>query len=126
MRDRLIDLLTDDLPKADNPLQFVSDEIVERLADMLIANGVIVPPCKVGDTVYIPWEFNYTNGVAFSEVEKIVFYSPNMPRIFIKDLESDMPVPSNFCLDDFGKTIFLTKKEAEQALKGGVENAKVY
>ena len=49
MRDRLIDLLADDLPKADNPLQFVSDEIVERLADMLIANGVIVPSCKVGD-----------------------------------------------------------------------------
>ena len=52
MRDRLIDLLTDDLSKADNPLQFVSDEIVERLADYLLANGVIVPPVKEGDELY--------------------------------------------------------------------------
>ena len=26
---------------------------VEYVADYLIANGVIVPPCKVGDTVYV-------------------------------------------------------------------------
>lgn len=74
-------------------------------------------PCKVGDTVYIPWEYGCTNGVAFSEVEKIVFYTPNVPRIFIKDLESDMPMPSNFCPDDFGETIFLSHEEAEKALK---------
>lgn len=42
MREKLIELLTDDLPHADNPLQFAYEEIVERLADYLLANGVVV------------------------------------------------------------------------------------
>lgn len=40
MRDRLVELLTDNLSHCDNPLQGTYDEIVERLADHLIANGV--------------------------------------------------------------------------------------
>ena len=27
--------------------------LVDNLADYLLDNGVIVPPCKVGDTVYL-------------------------------------------------------------------------
>lgn len=47
MREKLIELLTDDLPHCENPLQFTYDEIVERLADHLIANGVTIPVrCK--------------------------------------------------------------------------------
>lgn len=42
MRDRLIELLTDNLPHCDNPLQDTYDEIVERLANHLIKNGVIL------------------------------------------------------------------------------------
>lgn len=44
MRDRLIELLTDNLPHCDNPLQDTYDEIVERLADHIIENGVILTP----------------------------------------------------------------------------------
>ena len=58
-RDRLIELL-----KKDNcPSPFFCDEKCKyanlkrcyqaRTADYLLANGVIVPPCKVGDKVYI-------------------------------------------------------------------------
>ena len=42
MRDRLIKLIKD----------IVHPYFAETLADHLLANGVIVPPCKVGDTVY--------------------------------------------------------------------------
>lgn len=48
MRDRLIELLTDNLPRCgnlphwDNPLQLSCDEQVERIADHLLANGVTV------------------------------------------------------------------------------------
>lgn len=45
MRDRLIELLTDRIPRTDNPLRYQTDEIVERIADYLLANGVIVTPC---------------------------------------------------------------------------------
>ena len=41
MRDRLIELLGDYLYS-------------EQIADHLLKNGVIVPPCKVGDVVYMP------------------------------------------------------------------------
>lgn len=48
VREKLVELLTDNLlrignlPKCDNPLQYTTDEIVERIADHLIANGVTV------------------------------------------------------------------------------------
>lgn len=52
MREKLIELLTDNLLHADNPLQLANEEIVDRLADHLLQNGVVVLPCNVGDTVY--------------------------------------------------------------------------
>ena len=48
VREKLVELLTDNLPrigslpKCDNPLQYTMDEIVERIADHLITNGVTV------------------------------------------------------------------------------------
>ena len=51
VREKLVELLTDnlprvgDLPKCDNPLQYTTDEIVERIADHLIAHGVTVQEC---------------------------------------------------------------------------------
>ena len=48
VREKLVELLTDNLPrignlpKCDNPLQYTIDEIVERIADHLIMNGVTV------------------------------------------------------------------------------------
>ena len=41
-REKLIELLTDNLPHCDNPMQYTYDEVVERLADHLIANGVTI------------------------------------------------------------------------------------
>ena len=46
VREKLVEMLTDNLPrigslpKCDNPLQYTMDEIVERIADHLISNGV--------------------------------------------------------------------------------------
>ena len=48
IKEKLVDLLTDNLPRVgnlpqcDNPLQYIINEIVERIADHLIANGVTV------------------------------------------------------------------------------------
>lgn len=43
-RDRLIELIS--------RVQYLGG-LEEKVADYLLANGVIVPPCKVGDTVWI-------------------------------------------------------------------------
>lgn len=44
-RERLIELL-------DTNCGFTDEQPAEKLADYLLANGVIVLPCNVGDTVY--------------------------------------------------------------------------
>lgn len=44
-RERLIELL-------DQNCGYSEEQKAETLADYLLANGVIVPPCKVGDKVY--------------------------------------------------------------------------
>lgn len=44
-RERLIELLNVDMSGCDG-------DYAEEMADYLIANGVIVQPCKVGETVY--------------------------------------------------------------------------
>ncbi len=65
MRDRLIELLEEadnlyferlrDAESASEILKIIKS-VYERYADHLLANGVIVPPCKVGD------ETEETNG----------------------------------------------------------------
>ena len=89
-RDRLIELLK----KADSSTW---GQTYESYADYLLANGVIVPPCKVGDKVY------QTDGVKVYEgiIKKIVYDA----HIIVFDETA------------IGKSIFLTKEEAEAKLK---------
>ena len=90
MRNRLIKLLNTDMSGCDG-------DYAEELADYLIANGVIVPPCKVGDTIY------QTDGVRIytSTINKVIFVT--------EDIAFDEQAINN--------SIFLTREEAEKALK---------
>ena len=103
-RDRLIELLK----KADDSTW---GQTYETYADYLLANGVIVPPCKVGDTVY-------TYGAKRVKEWKITFCGKNS-RGEHKMIAADDDFKNllEFWDCDIGKTVFLTKDEAEQALK---------
>ncbi len=68
-----------------------SSVILEEYAEELLANGVIVPPCKVGDTVYYPWIYDGQCGIAFSKVESIKIYVNGLPIAVVEDWKSDMP-----------------------------------
>lgn len=78
-------------------------------------------PCKVGDTVYVPWRWGGQRAVATLKVEEIKFYDSQMHYMFLIDMGSD-----NECFNQsfggwkleksIGKTVFLTKEEAEKAL----------
>ncbi len=117
-RDRFIELL-DDLGVIVNVPDNVDDdgcgtytvEGGEYVADYLLANGVIVPPCKVGDTVYTIFEGKI-------EALKIIhtYIEENTKCIQIHyDAENKfLKMPFAYC--HIGKSIFLTKEEAEQAL----------
>ena len=85
----------------------------ECLADYLLENSVIVPPCKVGDTVYVISRYYTGTWKIYScTVEYITKYKSNsfINAVFSRDI--------NFGLNivEFGKTIFLTREEAEKAL----------
>ena len=86
-RQKIIDLIRE-TPKAYNSHKVT----VEDIADHLIANNVIVLPCKLGSKIYI--------------VNKTMGYI----------------IEGKFRLDDInqiGTRIFLDRKDAERALNGG-------
>lgn len=125
MRDRLtrlIDGFVFGSQIAVNSIEWNSAKVKE-LADYLIANGVIVPPCKVGDSLFM---LNRDK----TKVQEMIFEKPDIRCHCKKDDEFAccMPVCTSYqngiCAyrfnNDFreiGKTVFLTLEEAEKALK---------
>ena len=107
MRDRLIELKR----QAVNYAQEKADErgglvCIDDEVDYLLANGVIVPPCKVGDKLYI-----------VADVSKAIVESVVMGVWIIEDSISILTIHGVIINDSFGKTVFLTKEEAEEKLK---------
>ena len=98
-RDRLIELLK----------QYGMRINISTLADYLLANGVIVIPCKVGTEVYLS---DYIN--THHRVKEYKFLG-NKIAVVIECWEWQRTCTR--MLDEFGKSIFLTKEEAEEKLK---------
>lgn len=95
----------------------------ELIADYLIENGVIVPPCKVGDTVYafceywgvvLPYFVETLNIGYYNKNENCYLYEANCTNAEQTDLLDSI----DFDFDDIGKTVFLTEEEAKRVLKG--------
>ena len=104
-RERLIELIEQAFNQADYNYGMPN---TEQVTDYLLDNGVITSPVKVGDTVY---HFGYS-----FRVEKIEIVQG---EIFYKCGNYGTDDYMSFCESDIGKTVFLTKEEAEKALKGG-------
>ena len=103
MRDRLIESL------------FKTGMVENRIrcsiiADEILADGWMRPPCKVGDTVYRIVEMS--TGVMMNSTYTI--------KRFIRAVEVTKNNFFDVC-ENFGKTVFLAEEEAEQALEGGVQ-----
>ena len=82
-------------------------EMFPHLADYLLANGVIVPPCKVGEIVWL-----IRNGkIEETTVEKVVLKDGGL---YLKLLCNSFYETT---CRSIGKTVFLTKEEAEKALE---------
>ena len=99
-REKLIDLMIE--AKRTEP---ETGSFTDYLADYLLEHGVIILPCKVGDTVYHVFP---KKGIQTNTVRQIRIGSCGM-NIF--------DFNGFFEPYDFGKTVFLTREEAEQALK---------
>ena len=91
-----------------------------KLADYLLEHGVIAPPCRVGDRVY---EITGRKTVSVYKVRAI--------RVELFGLFIEWDIVEGFVwkslsginADEIGKTVFLTREEAERALKERENNA---
>ena len=118
MKNRLIDLLKDfRTPICEGIDAKLPD--VEGLANYLIDKGVIVPPCKVGDTIF--GVVVKSNHIYSAQV--VGFHLGKFPTLRGHKRNEYLVCYSGYCLrhidiDKIGKTVFLTREEAEKALKG--------
>lgn len=118
MRDRLSQLIFDKL--SETCRECSSLECTEELTDYLLANGVIVPPYKVGEKVYV---VDRGLGVYWRGTVISVYYGHDGTGYGISFDDGD------FAAYD-GRDVFRTKEEADAALvnyestkieKGGAE-----
>ena len=110
-RDRLIELIKHGKNLAKH-IQTKSEE--EHISDYLLANGVIVPPCDIGQTVYTRYGYSFKiQRIEVLEDKKILFRCGN-------DGTDDYMAFYDF---EIGTDVFLTKEEAEEKLKELNDNA---
>lgn len=107
-REKLIKLL-DDVIYNSLPKHNKGEKVVEDIADYLLSNGVIVLPCKANDDVYIPmceqiFPF-YITSINTDDFGTIIRAKHGLNLGYM------------FRPKDIGKTVFLTREEAEAKLK---------
>lgn len=115
MWDRLIELLG-------NAEKSIFGKIVHRertrraLADYLLAEGVIVPPCKVGDIIWIVYTPKWPANPA--DKGKWFMMEDGVQRIIYgtKGLSIETWNVGTIPAKDIEKKLFFTKEEAEKAL----------
>lgn len=117
VRERLSELIKEAL--SGKMLVKTAETIAPIIAEQLLANGVIALPCNVGDKVYVV--DNTTDNIVYGEITNLEFNIHTTPREWITvvgnypffgKLEEKNRI--DLLLD---KTVFLTKEEAERALK---------
>ena len=107
-RERLIELIK----------KIVHSYFAEQIANSILADGWMKIPCRVGDTIYI-----LSNGMVHqTEVIKIKYEeeAENHGKFVRERIYAVMfNVLQEFNFSDIGKTVFLTREEAEKALEEG-------
>ena len=107
-RERLLKILDKTIAIKDE----YTNDYIEWLADCLLVNGVIVPPVMAGQKVYL--SRSLMNDVIEGEVTglKTTEFS-RYTVVFLIDDNRYIEIP----FGAYGKTVFLTKEEAEKALE---------
>ena len=129
MRERMIELLknncsciNEDCAKCGT----VGKCFTHREADYLLENGVLIPPCKVGDICY-PLNASGTEFTCEEKISRIIITDKNIIIGYYEhwDYYNHCRKTDNWRLPlrtrILGKGVFLTREELEKALKGGAE-----
>ena len=134
MRDRLIELIKSAADETARIFKIESEECLKKgelpqhkrtiydiEANYLLENGVIVPPCKIGDMLFalwsVPTEAKYV--IYAAEVVEIRISGRNCRQTttFLLEPLAYRGRRKEYRIDDFGKLVFTNKEEAEQALR---------
>lgn len=117
MRDRLVELIKQARQRTKNANCDIERNML--FADHLIENGVIVPPVKLGQTIFILEDIGIQT---LPEIVPLNVYRINFTVsedgldchiVCVTETRSIQHIKG----EDIGKTVFLTKEEAEQKLK---------
>ena len=111
MRDRLIELLRKDNCCIDYDCNKCLSNIhcyPKTVADLILADGWMRPPCKVGQALYVIAEM--TKQIVQCTV--IGFYSMGNRITIVSDI-------GMICNESIGRTVFTSREEAVKALNGG-------
>lgn len=110
-KERLTNIIHNAQNKYLNLLKFESS----ILADYLLANGVIVPPCKVGDDIY--WIDSDTNEIKCQKngIKAVCYFGDDNFKIISNDENTPEDIGTRWCM--------FTKEEAEKALERSKGNA---
>lgn len=111
MRDRLVELFYENNVR--------SDQIIEHLADDVMSifeNDWIRLPCMVGAEIFGLFDNDDEQRKEIYE-GKVLCYSLDENNLLWTRMRYKNGLSYWHTIDDFGKTVFLTKAEAEQKLK---------
>ncbi len=112
-KERLVELL--------GCYRYFTEEEREKLANCLLECGVIVPPCTIGDKIYILTGSSeiiielIVCGIHYTKQSKYEKLKDNQYLVAESRLWHGV---QHININDIGKTVFLNYEEAEQALKG--------
>ena len=116
-RDRSVELLKDTLHEWECD---VSIKTVTEIAEHLISNGVTVPPCKFLSKCYVlPTIDNNLTDITETKCLGFILSQDGYNANLVTE-KNKLYQP---CFGAFGKTVFLTREEAEKALKERENNA---
>ena len=98
-------------------------DIEERCSSFKLKSRIVELPCAVGDTVYsFIHRWKIEDGIAPYQITNIAI-SQNKKGVWTKKYRAMRVIEGktidwqiNFCFEEIGKTVFLTKEEAEKAL----------
>lgn len=114
-KERLAFLLTEADKEAQNKAVTDYNEAIADNADFLLANGVILPPVAIGQKVYI---IGWDDSIEDFTVKDVAYAEDEFGEYYYRFRATMGKSDIHFTGIYIGETVFLTREDAERALKG--------
>lgn len=107
-REKLVKLLENGFYEALSKIKGEDNDkkVCDFLADYLLENGIIVPPCKIGDMIY---NIYFNGDKKVYTIEEFVAEEVSSERVIVDNGACEIGI------EEFGKYAFLSREEAERA-----------